>query len=215
MTKAILSLFIFGSVVFANTVPVSFQSATPVVTVPGLGGDEAGPYTMNVNGNLVLGMCMDDFRGVSGTWTAAVTAVNSPDLSATVLGNQTFNEYGYTVTSSQIYEMEAYLFSELIQPNADRANLQLAAWSLMDPNTLGMVVNNNDTTAENDLLGAYSAITNAGSGFNPANYQILSDTSGKNQEYIVAAPEPSTCLLLGSGLLLAGAIRFTRRRKKQ
>lgn len=219
MKKAILPLFLFASLLSANTVQVSFESANPVVTVPMLGADEAGPYTMNVNGNSVLGMCMDDFRGVNGTWTATVTNVSSPDLSGTVLGNgnqsYSINGQTYTVSNNVVYDMEAYLFSELIQPSADRANLQLAAWSLMDANTLGKVVNASDVTVETDLLNAYTAATNSTPGFNPANYEILTDISGTNQEYIVATPtpEPSTCLLFGTGLLLAGAARFSRRRK--
>ena len=213
--KAILSLFIFGSILSANTVTVSLNSVSNPVTVPYLGNDLAGPYTMNVNGNLVPAMCMDDFRGVSGTWSATLTPVNSTNLSNTVLGNNfTASVYGYAVTGGQLYDMEAYLFSEIIKPNADKADLQLAAWALLDSNTLNTVVSHNDSTVENDLSGAYSAVTNPNSGFNPGQYEILTDVSGQNQEYIVATPEPSTCLLLGTGLMLAGLARFAKGRRK-
>jgi hypothetical protein len=216
MKKAILSFFIFGAAILsANTVSVKFVSANPVVTVPGEGGD-AGPYTLSVNGQNVLGMCLDDFLNVSNnTWTANVTLANSSNLSNTILGNQTVSYNGHTLTSSQTYGMEAYLFSEIVQPNADRADLQLAAWSLMDSDTMYDVFHDHhsyDTTAQNDLLGAYNAILNPNSGFNPANYEILTDTSKfGSQEFIVASPEPSTYLLLGSGLLLAGIMRFRRK----
>jgi hypothetical protein len=213
MKKAIISLFFFGSILCADTVQMSYDTVSSVVTVPSVNNDYAGPYIMDVNGHLVPGMCMDDFRGVNGTWTANVTNVDSSNLSNTVLGNTTFSEYGYTITSSQIYKMEAYLFSEIIQPNADRANLQLAAWALMDPNTLANVINSNNVTVENDELAAYNVVTNPQSGFNFGGYEILSDVDGKNQEFLVAAPEPSTYLLLGSGLIIAGALRFSRRRK--
>jgi hypothetical protein len=216
MKRAVLSLFICGGAILsANTVSVKFVSANPVVTVPGEGGD-AGPYTLNVNGQSVLGMCMDDFLNVSNnTWTANVTAVNSSNLSNTILGNQTVSYNGHTLTSSQTYEMEAYLFSEIIQPNADRGDLQLAAWALMDSDTMYDVFHDHhsyDTTAQNDLAGAYDTILNPHSGFNPGNYEILTDTvKYGSQEFIVASPEPSTCLLLGSGLLLAGIMRFRRK----
>ena len=115
MRRAILSLLIFSAVLSAQTVPVTFVSADPVVTVPGTDGGypEAGPYTLNVNGTLL---------------------------------------------PSQIYN------------------------------------------------GVHS-------GFDGAGYEILSDVNRKNQEFIVATPEPATDVLLGSGLLLAGALRFSRRKK--
>ena len=213
MKKAILfSLLVGCSLASANTVQMSFVSANPVVVVPGMGGDEAGPYTMNVNGQLVPAMCMDDFRGVSGTWTAWVTPIGSSDLSHTVLGsNLTLNEDGYSFTGVQAYEMEAYIFSEIVQPKADRANLQLAAWALMDPTTMSNVSQNKDV--QKDIAGAYNAITNPHSRFNSGGYEILSDIRGTNQEFIVATPEPSMFFLMGAGLVFAGAIRFSRRNK--
>jgi len=215
MKKAILFSLFFGSLACADTVQMSFVSANPIEIVPGTPGYEAGPYTMKVNGQLVPAMCMDDFRGVNGTWTAWVTPVGSSDLSHTVLGsNQTRTDDGYSVTGVQLYEMEAYIFSEIVQPNADRKHLQLAAWALMDPSTMSNVIKDKNTFVQNDIAGAYDAIHNRNSGFNPGAYEILSDIGGKNQEFIVATPEPSMFFLMGTGLVLAGAIRFSRRRKK-
>jgi hypothetical protein len=215
MKKAILVSLLFSSLVCAGTVQMSFVSASPVVVVPGMNGDEAGPYTMNVNGQLVPAMCMDDFRGVSGTWTAWVTPVGNSDLSHTVLGtNQTFKADGYSITGIQVYEIEAYIFSEIIQPDADREDLQLAAWALMDPSTMWNVIRSKNKTVENDIADAYNAVTDPNSGFNPGSYQILTDVNGKNQEFIVATPEPSVFFLMGTGLVLAGAIRFSRRSKE-
>ena len=212
MIKPALLCLLFGSLVSANTVQMSFVTAGPVVVVPGMGGDEAGPYILNVNDELVPAMCMDDFRGVSGTWTASVTPVGSSDLSHTVLdSNNTVNKDGYIVTGTQVYEMEAYLFSQIIQPKADRADLQLAAWALMDGTTMSNVISSNNKTVENDIGAAYNAITNPQSGFNPANYEILSDLNGKNQEFMAGIPEPSTFFLMGAGLVLAGGLRFWRR----
>ena len=119
--------------------------------------------------------------------------------------------------------MEAYLFSEITQPGADRSDLQLAAWALMEvpydfenggsisTHAVNEIIKSNNSTATNDLLGAYNAVN---LGFDGAGYEILSDVKGKNQEFIVAAPEPSTYLLLGTGLLLAGAFRFSRRKRE-
>ena len=217
MKKIILCLFVFGCILNADTATVGFNNADPWVVVPGT-NFLAGPYNLNVNGVLTPAMCMDDFLEVGGPWTANVTNVNGPDFSNTYLGSGPVTIHGYTVPTSLVYQTEAYLFSELIQPSADRANLQLAAWAIMDANTLDNVISHNNTTVENDILGAYEAVTNAKSAFNPANYEILSDvnpnTTGRSQEFIVATPEPSTYLLFGSGLLIAGVMRFSRRRKQ-
>lgn len=223
MKKAIFSLFLFGAMLSAgpvNTVQVTFENAKPVETVPGMGSAEAGPYTLDVNGVWVPAMCMDDFRTVDSTpWTAAVTSVTSSNLSATVLGNGSTSIGNTTITNTQAYEMEAYLFSEIVQPNANRPDLQLAAWSIMDSSTYNMVANgkgssNADLTAYNDLWGAYNVVTNPHSGFDFGGYEILSDTANCSQEFMVATPEPATCLLFGIGLLVAGAARFSRRRKQ-
>lgn len=213
MKRALLPFLVFAAALSAETVSVSFNSVSNPVTVPGMNGAEAGPYVMDVNGNLVPGMCMDDFLGVNGTWMANVTNAGSSDFSLTALGNGGITYDGYHISSSLAYGMEAYLFSQIILPNADQADLQLAAWSIMDLNTLSNLLNSNNTAAETDLYDAYEAVTNPDSGFNPGNYEILTDLKGQNQEYIVASPEPSTYMLLGSGLLIAGMLGVRRRKQ--
>ena len=212
LKRVLLSFCLFGAILSAGTVNVSFQSANPVVTVPTENGAWAGPYTLNVNGTSLLAMCMDDFRGVNGTWTANVTSLASSDLSKTVLGNSTTNIFGYQLTSSDMYKIEAVLFQQLIQPGADRANLQLAAWALMNPATLTKVVNSNNTIVENDLIAAYGNIATV----NGANYAILSDVGGRNQEFMIGVtgvPEPSTFTLLAAALFAAGVSAFLRRKQ--
>ncbi len=49
---------------------------------------------------------------------------------------------------------------------------------------------------------------------NLSGYEIVSDTvAGHEQEFLVATPEPSSFLLLGAGLLLAGCGAFRRGRR--
>lgn len=207
MKKAIFSFLLSAAALSASTVSTSFVSADSTI----------GPYTLSINGKNVQAMCMDDFLEVhSGeTWTANVTALNSTDFSNTYLGNVTVSEAGYNLTSASIYGMEAYLFSQIIQPNADRTDIQDAAWAIMDPATLNNVVTTNNTAVEGILQQALAS----SSSFNTSGYEIISGI-GLNcdspQEFIIqssAAPEPATLALFGAGLIAAGAARFLRRKK--
>ena len=208
MKKILLPFLLCGAILSAATVTVSVQSADPIVPVPAENGAPAGPYTLSVDGNSVLAMCMDDFRGADGTWTANVTSLANPDLSNTVLGNNT-NVFKYQPDSTQIYSMEAYLFEQLIKPGADRADIQLAAWALMDPDTLNNLFRSNNTAADAYLFAAYKNKSTV----NTAAFEILSDVGGTHQEFMTSTPEPGSLALLGAGLLAAGATRFLRRKK--
>lgn len=162
-------------------------------------------------------MCMDDFlsNSIGETWSANVTAVNGTNFSNTYFGNQAVNVGGYNVTASEVYGIEAYLFSEITRPNADRTDIQEAAWAVMDPVTLANVVGSNNTAVEGYLEGALANY----SSLNTAGYEILSDVSincNSAQEFMIqtsAAPEPATFALFGFGLVAAGATRFLRKKK--
>ncbi len=205
MKKAIFSLFIFGAALSASPASVSFVSATSSI----------GPYTLSVNGVNTPAMCMDDFLRVSGSWKANVTAVSGADFSNTYLGNHTFNIEGYSLTSANVYGIEAYLFNQLIQKNTDRTDIQEAAWAVMDPNTMNSVVNTHNTAVINVLLQA----ANNYSSFNTSGYQILSEVNpgcNAEQEFMTqsaATPEPASFALFAAGLVAAGASRFLRRKK--
>jgi len=205
MTKSILSFFLFGAILSAAPISVSLVSG-------GTGGSQIGPYTLDVNGTNVFAMCMDDFKtsyiGSQHGWSANVTNVSGSDFSKTYLGTGGSSVGGYAFTSQQIYAGEAYIFSELIKPGADRTDLQQAAWAIMDPNTLSGA----NQTVQNILLDAAQNSPN----FNTKGFQIISDVKDCNQEFMTesAAPEPASFALMGGGLVLAGAARFFRRKKQ-
>ena len=206
MKTSLFSLFLFGAVLSAAPVTVSFVSATSNI----------GPYTLSVNGKNVAAMCMDDFLNTSGSWTANETAVNGKTFSNTYLDNQSVYVEGKWLSSGNVYSMEAYLFNLLTQKNADRTDIQEAAWAIMDPFTLSHIFAKKDKAAENFLT---SALTNYAS-FNTSGYEILSQVNpgcNPEQEFMIyssAAPEPASFALFGAGLLAAGIARFTRRNKQ-
>jgi PEP-CTERM motif-containing protein len=211
MKKSILSFFLFGALLSAAPVSVSFvNGGNPIVNAYGA---EVGPYTLSINGHNTPAMCMDDFYQTSGSWTANATSVTSADFSQTYLGNSTRNIAGYTLTSGQIYTAEAYLFSLITQPGADRGDIQEAAWAIMDPTTLQNVFTNSNT----QVLQYLSLAASNYSTFNASGYQIISQVNpGRNpqQEFMTATPEPASFALIGAGLLIAGAFRFSRRNKQ-
>ncbi len=214
MKKPILSFFLFGAILSATPVNVTLLNAGNPLAVNPTGQFYVGPYTLTLNGIATPAMCVDDFidNNIGDKWQANVTSVTSSDFGKTYLGNNGETIEGYHATSSQLYTAEAYLFSLITKPGADRADIQEAAWAIMDPKTLSQVFNSEETKVQNYLQAAYD---NSPS-FDASGYSIISDvTKNGKQEFIVAsAPEPASFALFGGGLLAAGAARFLRRRKE-
>lgn len=209
MKNAVLSLFLFGAVLSAAPVNVTFVNAgTPVVYAYGA---DVGPYTLNINGKNVAAMCMDDFLYVSGTWSANETVANSSNLNNTYQGNTSKTILGHSYTGSQLYTAEAYLFSEITKSGADRGDIQEAAWAIMDSNTLASLVNSKNT----NVLNFVSDAIGHSSSFNASGYTIVSQVGAHNeQEFMIAsAPEPSTYALFGSGILAVALSRLRRRKE--
>jgi hypothetical protein len=159
-----------------------------------------GPYTLQMNGSNMAAMCIDFFDGtnIGDTWTAYVTQVGSSNLSGT-----------YHPTYGQEYEEDAYIFSQIIKPGADRTGLQEAAWDIM---AYGIT-----NSSYKYLIGDNSYIDAALANYNNINlsgFEIISDTVlGHEQEFIVCAPEPGSVMLLGAGLLIALGLAARQRRK--
>ena len=153
-----------------------------------------GPYTLSINGQNVAAMCVDvsDESYIGQTWTAALSQVGG-DISSTYHPSETVQ-----------YEEEAYLYSLITQPGADRIDIQHAAWYITDTNySINSAAQGYVTQAQND----YSQI-------NFSNYEIVSSTTSPHaQEFMVAnAPEPASLTLFSAGLLL-GAFGLFRRKK--
>lgn len=160
-----------------------------------------GPYTLLINGQDISALCIDfyDETTIGETWTADETAVGSSNLSNT-----------YHPADAQEYEEVTYLFSEILQPGADRTGLQEAAWEIMAYGITSSSYITQDHFDNSYIDGALANYTT----LNDANYAIVSDTdtgSGRVQEFIIdVAPEPPSFLLLLGPTLIAAAFAFRR-----
>jgi hypothetical protein len=210
--KLLISSFLLAAAI-VTAAPITTQvslvnGGNPVivdnsVTVDGVTkyGVEIGPYTLKVNGHDVAGLCIDFFDDTNAgdKWTAYVTQLNSGDFSITL-----------HPTYGQEYEEDAYLYSQIIKPGADRTDLQIAAWEIM---AYG-ITNSNYTTTDNLADNSYidAALLNYNK-INLAGFEILTDTvNGCDQEFMIGTPEPGNLALLGFGLLAMAAGVIRRRR---
>jgi hypothetical protein len=209
MKQYICSFFLFAALASATTVQLTVVGAGTPALLDST-HNYVGPYQLTMNGQNISAMCMNDYDVAHGSWTANETVVSGTDFSKTYLGNHSYNVLGHQFTSAQIYTDEIYIFSELIRPNADRIDLQDAAWTIMDYAT-GHTPHSTNQAVTNIIANVEA---NAGS-FNTSGFEILSQVNpGRDpeQEFIVATPEPSTLPLFAGGLLLAA---FCLRRRTQ
>lgn len=160
-----------------------------------------GPYTLSMDGQNLAAMCIafNDVSHIGDKWNAYITPVGSSDLSHT-----------YHPTYGVEYEEEAYLFSQIIEPGADRTGLQEAAW---DITSYGIT-----DSSYTHLIGDNSYIDAALANYNKidlSGYRLVSDaTQHAEQEFLVqVAPEPGSLALFGVALTLGAGVAIRRRRK--
>ncbi len=210
--KYILTFFMFGALLSAGPVSVTLVNAGNPVLHDGNGVD-VGPYTLSLNGMNYAALCVDnkDWSQLNSPWSADLTAVNSSNLSDT-----------YHPAEGIEYEEDAYLYSLITKPGADRVDLQHAAWDIINDSITsstslaGLHLFSGDTSLINQATADYNK-----SGLNFADFEIVSGFdkgTGREQEFIIGgncdAPEPASFALLGVGLLMAGTTRAWRKRKQ-
>lgn len=181
----------------ASTVGIDFIGAQGSTTLnisdPLYGNVTAyiDPYVAKINNVTTLIFCVDPDHGVSpgDTWTANVTQPGG-NLSNTYQGSggaTTYGELAWLITQLQA-----------TTNTTKKQEIQAAIWSLADPGDFTAYAPAGDTNFASDVstLEANAATHALTSGF-----EILTDTAGVKQEYIVITPEPATILLLGMGLV--------------
>jgi hypothetical protein len=218
MRRLLLFIVALGTVQ-AATVSIEIASPGNIYSNPQFASDRGyyvGPYTLVVNGETMLGLCVDFYHQstLGHTWGAFETPVTAAGMNNTYGYQENARNPNVNAVTLQTYEEEVYLYRQIIAaflPN-DRIAIQEAAWSITDP---GFSISNN---LEAQLWAAAAE--------NPANYQhvnlsgvvIYSDVKGINggdQEFISipvvnAAPEPAAIGLL-AGLLGLACVKCGRR----
>lgn len=218
MWRLLFLLIALGTLEAAS---VSIEIASPgnIYANPQFAADQGyyvGPYTLVVNGETMLGLCVDFYHQstVGNPWGAFETPVTSAGMNNTYVYQEDAGNPNVNAMTLQTYEEETYLYLQIIAAllPKDRIAIQEAAWSITDP---AFNISNN-----------HEAQLWAAAAMGPSNYLyanlsgivIYSDVTGINggqQEFIAipvnAVPEPAALSLL-AGLLGLVCIRLRRRR---
>lgn len=192
-------------ILFAFLLAATSLAASTITTVTLLdagrpvvrdGRHSVGPYTLRIEGRTLSALCIDlpDQTGVGRSWNAYLNSFGD-DLA-----------YTYHPADAVTYAEEAYLYTRILQPGADRIAIQQAAWALTD----------------SDIVPGADAMRwmlRARQDFNEIDlkhFVIVSEVPGRScsraQEFVAEIPIPEPALIgLAAGLVLTALAPLFRR----
>jgi hypothetical protein len=194
---AIVCALLLAGTAFADS--VTLTGAGPA----NQGGVYVYPYTLNIDGTTYAAIC-DDYSHevfVGESWTANIYSFSQ------------YQSGRFGSEGLKNYEEAAWLLSQIPTAGASEVgDINFAVWSIF---TSGVPVQPKTGTLDGSaywLTQAMTASNNNFYGMNFSNYLIVTPTdngAGSPQEYLIAtAPEPSSLLMLGTGLIgIAGVVK--------
>jgi hypothetical protein len=210
----------FALVVAATAVRLSAGSVNVDFTGVSWATDSYGnliaPYYATVNGVAETVYC-DDYANdvyIGQQYTANVTNMGSGNLSLTRYGGLSYTLQtatgSQTYTALQVYEMVAFLTTEIGSNTTTNGLVQDTIWNLFNPNSGNTGITPPKLSSNYWLYLAESDYTM----INPNNFNIITNTgtlalTGQIQE-LIFAPEPTSMLMMGFGLI---AVSIYGRRK--
>ena len=207
----------------ASTLDVTFEgvsASNPTLTITSALGTVTGyisPYEGQINGQNVLLYCVDPNQDAPANgkswWVNVATPGNLSSMDTTYQYLSAKYPAGNSTDETSVdtlYEEMAALVLQMNNPSNTKVTdqeLQAAIWTLADPS-----ITFSNLPTGFSLSQVTTDINNAKSDPLTSDFEVLTDTNDKYQEYIVLTPEPSTFITMATGLL---ALLYLLYRRKQ